>query len=48
MEAFYSDQTGEMTFTANVTTIPVELVEAFIAQARATLPPTDSSSQNSN
>jgi len=48
MEAFYSDQDHKMTFTANLTEFPLELVEAFIAQARTRLPPADRVTQISN
>lgn len=48
MEAFYSDQTHQMKFTASVTDIALELVEAFIAEARLRLPPSGRAPEISN
>jgi hypothetical protein len=39
LDAFYSDATGEMSFTANAPDLPFELVEWFVARARELLPP---------
>lgn len=39
LEAFYSDRTHEMTFTAHRAELPFELVEWFVTLARQRLPP---------
>lgn len=42
LEAFYDDDTGNMTFRSCTTEpLPFLLVEAFIAEARRRLPPTE-------
>lgn len=39
LEAFYSDRTGEMSFTAHRPQLPLEMIEWFVKLARERLPP---------
>ena len=42
LEAFYDDDTGHMSLTSSTTEpLPIPLVEAFIAEVRRRLPPTE-------